>query len=755
MSSISFINIIRFTLFCVFSLASFGFAASLKELTAAMDMDGQKGITLLSSSIIVFKVLKDGYNTDYEYIDEDGGWEIENRVKKSETKPGKCEGWTVQSGPKWNVLPVKGKSCLRSDLPTDCNKDSDAQLARLVFKVYGPGTFSFLCRTATAYGDSVNVYVDGEISPDTPAADGYGSEAEYGWGYAADDKDKEDYRGLYSVNIEEGVAPEGSAYAGTYFHEIRLEFEKDLPQYDTDENDKVYYVKDGPDPDDVEYEEIKDYFRNCVWIDDVSWEPAPVTFAFEEDNEFENVATVFIATNAASFGYMVKYTTDGTNPVKTSLDYDFENGIVLLKDATLKASVFYKDVADMNGNGNTTEILKYTNGDVDVDTLNVRIKATAPSIAVDETLSTDKAVAIVISKGYEANVIRYTTDGTDPTDGSPVYDAPIMLTEPKTIKAICTRDGITSSEVTSFEFGEVEKPSIAIDKDLSTDLSVAVVLSTDNEFSVIKYTLDGTEPTVQSPVYESPIMLTEPKTVKAICALYGVIPSESVAIEPSVLEKPSVRPVNATDDSLSFWVTTSNTLKVVATAEEGASVKYGAAGDISINYDGEITMNAANRQTLSFQAVSIGKLPSEIVTVTAYKADKSFYMDGLELGWNLVSIPITLTPESIKAALKAHAFYVFDKKQGCYLKAATLEEGRAYWIFGTQDSLDSFTLRGTVIGTMQFDSGWTLAGPVLMADDEDEGMPIPDDVKVFKYQNGKFQVETEMMWPGIGYWIYK
>ena len=357
MNSISSMNSIRVTLACIFALASFGLAASLKELTTALDLDGQRGISLVSSSKIVFKVQKiysDYY--DYVLIDEDGDDEIENRVKKSETKPGKCEGWTVQSGSKWDVSPVKGKTCLRSDLPTDRNKDSDAQLARLVFKVYGPGTFSFLCRTATAFGDSVNVYVDGEISPDSPAADGYGPEDEYGWGYAADDKDKEDYRGLCSVTIDEGVAPEGSAYAGTYFHEIRLEFEKDLPQYDTDENDKAYYVKDGPDPDDVDYEEYKDYFHNCVWIDDVSWEPAPVTFAFEDDDEFEDVATVFIATNATSFGYMVKYTTDGRNPDVNSADYDFENGIVLLKDATLKASVFYKDVADMNGNGNTTEI---------------------------------------------------------------------------------------------------------------------------------------------------------------------------------------------------------------------------------------------------------------------------------------------------------------------------------------------------------------------------------------------------------------
>ncbi|MBQ7650265.1 MAG: hypothetical protein IJS15_04855, partial [Victivallales bacterium] len=196
-------------------------------------------------------------------------------------------------------------------------------------------------------------------------------------------------------------------------------------------------------------------------------------------------------------------------------------------------------------------------------------------------------------------------------------------------------------------------------------------------------------------------------------------------------------------------------LKVAASAEDGSSVKYGKSGDVTKNYVGAVSMNAANRETLCFQAVSQGMLPSEIVTVTAYKADKTFLMDGLLPGWNLVSIPMTLTPESIKAAFKVYTFYGFDKDKGCYLKASTLEEGHAYWIFGTQASLDSFNLRGTVIGPLQFGSGWTLGGPVMGADDEDEGMPIPDDVTVFSFQNGKFQEETEMMWPGIGYWIYK
>lgn len=44
-------------------------------------------------------------------------------------------------------------------------------------------------------------------------------------------------------------------------------------------------------------------------------------------------------------------------------------------------------------------------------------------------------------------VIRYTTDGTDPTETSPVYSSPIGITEETTIKAIATAEGLAASDV--------------------------------------------------------------------------------------------------------------------------------------------------------------------------------------------------------------------------------------------------------------------------------------------------------------------
>ena len=44
-------------------------------------------------------------------------------------------------------------------------------------------------------------------------------------------------------------------------------------------------------------------------------------------------------------------------------------------------------------------------------------------------------------------VIRYTTDGSDPTETSPAYSSPIEITEETTIKAIATAEGFAASDV--------------------------------------------------------------------------------------------------------------------------------------------------------------------------------------------------------------------------------------------------------------------------------------------------------------------
>ena len=52
-----------------------------------------------------------------------------------------------------------------------------------------------------------------------------------------------------------------------------------------------------------------------------------------------------------------------------------------------------------------------------------------------------------INCSTEGATIRYTTNGTDPTESSSVYTEPITITDSSTVKAKAYKEGWTSSEV--------------------------------------------------------------------------------------------------------------------------------------------------------------------------------------------------------------------------------------------------------------------------------------------------------------------
>ncbi|MCQ2317633.1 MAG: chitobiase/beta-hexosaminidase C-terminal domain-containing protein [Bacteroidales bacterium] len=63
-----------------------------------------------------------------------------------------------------------------------------------------------------------------------------------------------------------------------------------------------------------------------------------------------------------------------------------------------------------------------------------------------------EAQSVTISCATEGATIYYTTDGTTPTSGSPVYSAPITVAENMTVKAIAMKEGYDNSNVATAEY---------------------------------------------------------------------------------------------------------------------------------------------------------------------------------------------------------------------------------------------------------------------------------------------------------------
>ncbi len=147
--------------------------------------------------------------------------------------------------------------------------------------------------------------------------------------------------------------------------------------------------------------------------------------------------------------------------------------------------------------------------------------------------------AVLVTLSHSSAAIRYTTDGSAVTQSSPLYTAPIALTEDTVIRAAADTSG--TSATGSFElYYEVEVdysegPSLscvsgglngtAVEKDSF------ITLVSDGD-AVIHYTTDGTEPTAGSPVMSAAgIKISEPLTLRAFAVASGKLRSETVSYD--------------------------------------------------------------------------------------------------------------------------------------------------------------------------------------------------------------------------------
>jgi hypothetical protein len=144
-----------------------------------------------------------------------------------------------------------------------------------------------------------------------------------------------------------------------------------------------------------------------------------------------------------------------------------------------------------------------------------------PDPLVDVTLQTITPDAI----------IYYTLDGSDPTEQSALYTSPIPLdlnNGPVTIKARGYLEGWEPSGVVSATYTAlVADPVFTPDPAFYTQ-PVLVQIATSTPGAAIYYTLNGTNPTEQSPEYTEPFSIDTTVTIKAKAFKQGFAPSQII-----------------------------------------------------------------------------------------------------------------------------------------------------------------------------------------------------------------------------------
>lgn len=192
-----------------------------------------------------------------------------------------------------------------------------------------------------------------------------------------------------------------------------------------------------------------------------------------------------------------------------SADYTFTptittSGEIVLSWSTAKGSVYLKSIT-----------ITYTPSSGS--------SVAAPTFSEDSKSFSDK-FRLALSRGSDANMIMYTTDGSTPSYKNKVgvvYSDPISITHSTTVKAIAISSKDEESDVVTKEY-KLELPAPIISEATNKVFAAPFTVSLSTEATAaeaILYTLDGTVPSWENNAtkkYTEPIQISATTTLKAV-----------------------------------------------------------------------------------------------------------------------------------------------------------------------------------------------------------------------------------------------
>ena len=219
-----------------------------------------------------------------------------------------------------------------------------------------------------------------------------------------------------------------------------------------------------------------------------------------------------ITLNCATSDSEIYFTIDGSIPTTSS--NLFTEPIGINTDTTIRARAFKISF-------NQSEI---ASAEYVIDSL----KVATPTFSPEPNMYNDEQT-ITISCSTPGAEIHYTTDGHNPSMTSPLYSNPFEISSSSMIKAYALKDGYLPSAVIMAEY-EIDYINTAIPifsptPGIYIDEQVVTLQSTTEE-AEIHYTLDGSEPNNNSPLYNNNLIISSTTIIKAMAISHNYLPSK-------------------------------------------------------------------------------------------------------------------------------------------------------------------------------------------------------------------------------------
>jgi pimeloyl-ACP methyl ester carboxylesterase len=318
---------------------------------------------------------------------------------------------------------------------------------------------------------------------------------------------------------------------------------------------------------------------------------APVATPVISPGSMSTTSAVSVTMSCATSGATIRYTIDGSEPTSSSAAYF--RAIPVTITTTLKAKAFKSGLSD-----SATATTTYT------------LVAATPAFSPGSGSYT-VAKSVTMTCATKSATIRYTMDGSEPTNSSPVYSSAISVAATTMLKAKAFRSGMSESATATATYTLTVATPTFTPVSGSYPVAKSVTIRCTTSGATIRYTIDGSEPTSSSNAYSGAISVPTTTTLKAKAFKSGLSDSATATAN-------YILPVAAPSFSPGSGSYTSAQSVTISCATSGATIRYTTNGSAPTSsspaYSGAISI-AANT-TLKAKAFKPGSLDSAIATAT-------------------------------------------------------------------------------------------------------------------------------------------